>query len=301
MNMNKKAIIVYCLLLLFFVGAFFAYGKYEADNKIKKSNSPANSIDNLPINTANVTNATNTSNAQPDPKVIKKDVELPTIKRSDIPDPSEFYGGTGDKNGEYDTVLIDDIATEEPVSMVYSVKDDDLHFKSDKEIFDIYSVDDKKLYADIGADMMKDLAKSFNERSADQILKYGQIARQYLPDDIIWKYHESDIDNDGEQEKLITLTGFESNHWPDYAQVVKNNKIIFSADLNYDGAGIMPAKNGFYVEWGNDESFQDENGNWTGYCCPANHHKTLFEFQNGKLVPIKQWKVNHIWKKVIEG
>ena len=71
--------------------------------------------------------------------------------------------------------------------------------------------------------------------------------------------------------------------------------------MNYDGAGIMPAKNGFYVEWGNDESFQDENGNWTGYCCPANHHKTLFEFQNGKLVPIKQWKVNHIWKKVIEG
>lgn len=219
--------------------------------------------------------------------------ELPTIKRSQVPDYPLLLGRSTDR------VLVQDSSIEVPISLSYSQEIGLVHFKSDAELEKI--ITDSK----IGGAGFEVESDAWRDRIKDTISRFGQIARQYLPDDAITDYYEVDLDGDGTKEKLITLCGIGGNHCSDYAQVIKNNKVVFSAKLDGGGAGsgdgITPAKEGgFYIEWTEDGSFHDEKGEWVGLCCSVSHNKTLFQFKDGKIVPIKQWKILHIWKRVIE-
>lgn len=231
--------------------------------------------------------------------------ELPTIKRSKIPKYPALIGNSGGEDIE--TVFVYGDTIEEPISLSSSLSYSDevvpVHFKSDAEL--------EKIVADLSSSMRKaDFeieSKILRDQIKENISRSGHIARQYLPDDAVTDYYEVDVDGDGIKEELVTLCGIGgSHHCSGYAQIIKNDKVVFSVKLNGDGAGygdgITPAKEGgFYVEWTNDASFYDEKGRWVGLCCPVSHNKTLFQFKNGKFIPIKQWKTFHVWKRVIEG
>lgn len=230
----------------------------------------------------------------------------PTIKSSELP-PNLFdakgdfidygkekysflYNGIVGDNGKYTKVAVEDSPIEKPVSISYLNEHRPLNLKSDIEINEIV-IDAKE--DEIGM-------QSWRKRIAEQLLEYGQISRQYLPDYAITNYYEVDVDNDGIKEKLITFCRFGANHCSNSAEIIRGNEIIFSTQFYDNSRGIKPAQTGFYVDWTDEDSFRDDNGNESGLCCELSHNRTLFQFQNGKFTAIKQWEVPHIWKRVVD-
>lgn len=256
-----------------------------------------NVVNNSSSNTAIISDTVAAS-----PTASLEEVDLPTIKGSELPDPfdgsydkekhSFLYGGIVGDNGKYTKVAVEDTPIEKPISISYSNKVSLLHLKSDKEIEEIIATSGIK-YDELDIQNLKENINS-------QISEFGQIARQYLPYEKITGYYEADIDNDGTKEKLITVCSIGANHCSDYAEIIKSNEVIFSTQFYANSRGISPAKNGFYISWTDEESFRDEDGQESGLCCELSHNKTLFQFQGGKFVPIQQWKVPHIWKRVLE-
>lgn len=220
----------------------------------------------------------------------KNDVEvLPTIKSSELPNALDdsydweqyrfLHGGNVGEDGKYTRVLVDGEAVEESISIVFSEVVSDIQPKPVKETSNQY-------YPSI---------------IESQLKEYGELAQCYLPEETINNYYQADVDSDGEKEELLTLCSLGANHCSSRSEIIKDGKVIFSTDLGANGIGITPAIDGFYVEWTADDSYIDENGDIVGLCCLVNHHKTLFQFQDGKFKPVKQWKIDHIWKQVIGG
>lgn len=236
------------------------------------------------------------------------DEDLPTIGSSEIPDAfdangdydkdkySFLHGGIVGNNGKYTEVIVEDTPIEESVSVSYSNERHPLNLKSLDKISKI--INDFKVGGRIALDELD--KQNWQERVDGQLVKYGEIARQYLPHNAISGYYTIDIDNDGVKENLITICGIGSNHCSDYAEIVKGSEIIFSTQFYANSRGIKPAPNGFYIDWTDENSFRDDNGNESGLCCELSHHRTLFTFQNGQFIPIRQWEVPHIWKKVVD-
>jgi hypothetical protein len=235
------------------------------------------------------------------------EADLPTIKSSELPNAFDdnydrdkygfLHGSIAGENGKYTEVLVEDSPIEELVSISYSNERHQLNLKSDVEINElVVSRAKENRFIDDGIAM-----QSWREQIKGQLSQYGEIARQYLPYDAIVNYYAIDIDNDSVKEKLITICGISANHCSDYAEIIEGNEVIFSTELYANSRGISPAKDGFYVSWTDENDFYDKNGEWRGLCCELNYHKTQFLFKNGGFVPVKQWKVPLVWKKVVEG
>ena len=269
---------------------------------IKGSNEPSNAV-----------LLSNTISQRPVSSIVKDieeteenaaDMDLPTIKSSELPDSSDYYdrekysflhgGIVNVKDDKYTKVIVDDTPIEKPISILsYQNEHRPLNLKSDTEIEKIISKYQSTAYEDGMQSLQQEYVK-------EQIAEYGEIARQYLPDDAITSYYATDVDNDGIKEKLVTICGIGSNHCSDYAEIIKGNEVVFSTNFYTNSRGISPAPNGFYVDWTNEDSFTDENGNEVGQCCEFSHNKTQFIFKNNQFIPIKQWEVPHIWKRVVE-
>lgn len=224
--------------------------------------------------------------------------KLPTIKSSELPNAFEdydiekygfLYMGVVGEDGKYTKVIVEGDEVESKISISYSYEKSSIKIRSDEDIDEILKSFLESEYS----------FENDKEMVNEQISKYGDIARNYLPGEKIVDYYESDVDNDGVKEKLITTCWVGANHCADRAEIVKGNNIIFSTELGTNSRGIRPYQGGFAVLWTDENSFIDEDGVEHGACCEASHNKTLFSFENGKFVPTKQWKVSHIWKEVV--
>lgn len=249
-------------------------------------------------------NAVIVSNTTTSPK---EEEGLPIINISELPNALQdsfdeerygfLYGGIVGDNGKYTKVLVEGVPIEKPVSISYSNERRPLNLKTDAEINElvIKRATENRFIGD-ELEMQR-----WQKQIDEQLSRYGKIARQYLPYDAITDYHTADIDGDGVKEKLITVCGISANHCSDYAEIIKGNEIVFSTQLYTNSRGIRPTLNGFYINWTNKDSFRNEDGEEAGACCELSHNRTEFVFQNWQFVPIKQLKIPHIWKKVVDS
>ena len=127
----------------------------------------------------------------------------------------------------------------------------------------------------------------FIEQIKQNYNEYKDLAPFYLPVESIYT-EKFDVDGDKKDETIIFGCGIGGNHCPHNFDIVKDNKIIFSAGLS--GVNIKPTEtgNGFYLEWNNDE---DLTG---GYCCPWGYVRTKFVYENNKFIPVLEQKVYYL-------
>jgi hypothetical protein len=100
---------------------------------------------------------------------------------------------------------------------------------------------------------------------------------------------QADIDGDGIKETL-NLIDKGTNHCCSSAEVIRNNKVVFTFNDEYVINDIKPAENnnGFYIDWHNKNQYAE------GMCCPSGYIRTHFVMQNGKFIPIEEQTINYI-------
>ncbi|MDP3758678.1 MAG: hypothetical protein Q8Q86_03070 [Candidatus Daviesbacteria bacterium] len=131
--------------------------------------------------------------------------------------------------------------------------------------------------------------------------EYGQLALRYLPVNFVSSKKELDVNSDGRVETIITLAGVGSAAGRTlFADIIKDNKVIFRASDDEEKIDkskkpglyvwIDPTStgNGFYVNWHNDQHYQQ------GLCCPSGHMKTRFVYKDNKFVPIYEQEVIYL-------
>lgn len=152
--------------------------------------------------------------------------------------------------------------------------------KSDKEILPIINPEDE----------WASVAEARKERFIEQIEKYGDLARSFLPDDGIVFLNKFDVDADGSEETIIGICGDGGNHCPHKIIIVKEGKIIFSTWGSMSTKEMISSDtpNGFFIKWANDEQ---EN---QGFSSPSGYMKTRFVYEDGKFVPVYEQEILYV-------
>lgn len=116
--------------------------------------------------------------------------------------------------------------------------------------------------------------------------EFGILASNYLPEKGIVGIEKFDVDGDGASEVIVTTNYMgAADGGSSGADIIKNNKVVFSVDE--DQSTIVPADttDGFYVEWKNDNSSQ---------CCPSGYMRTRFVKNNGEFLPVYEQGVGFV-------
>jgi len=124
--------------------------------------------------------------------------------------------------------------------------------------------------------------------------EHGSFTTYTLPDQEIYKIDYFDVDGDNKDEAIVHKNyNCRADGGSTSADIVKDNKIIFSA--NGDDATIIPAdtNNGFYVE---QRLFDD-----SARCCSTGVLRTRFVLEDNQFVPIYEQKVKFMQVKEPEG
>ncbi len=124
--------------------------------------------------------------------------------------------------------------------------------------------------------------------------KYGPFTTYALPDYEIYEINYFDVDKDGKDEAIIHKNfNCRADGGSASADIVKDNKIIFSA--TGDDATIIPAdtNNGFYVE----QRLYDGSAR----CCSTGILRTRFVLESNKFVPIYEQEVKYMQVKEVEA
>lgn len=114
--------------------------------------------------------------------------------------------------------------------------------------------------------------------------KHGSFTTYTLPDQEIYKIDYFDIDGDNKDEAIVHKNyNCRADGGSTSTDIVKDNKIIFSADG--DDATILPAdtNNGFYVE----QRLSDNSAR----CCSTGVLRTRFVLKDNKFVPIYEQEI----------
>lgn len=131
----------------------------------------------------------------------------------------------------------------------------------------------------------------------DNIKNYGEIAQIFASGYYISKMDESDVDLDGEDEIILTLSLLMANHPPHKIVILKNSNIIFTYEGDYEGNKPLSidsnTNNGFYIEWNQPDDFAEY-----GYCCSSGHTKTRFVYENNKFKPVWEQRITYV--RVVE-
>lgn len=127
---------------------------------------------------------------------------------------------------------------------------------------------------------------SWKELYDEQIKKYGDLAKRFLPVDYITNLQEFDVDGDGVKEKIVSICGVGGNHCPHKIIIIKKDTIIFDVSAGLTSLDLKNSDNGngFYVQWVPTNSTDPK---WdVGLCCPPGYISTRFIFDKNKFVPI---------------
>lgn len=132
------------------------------------------------------------------------------------------------------------------------------------------------------------------QTATDNYQKHGSFTTYTLPDQEIYKIDYFDVDGDDKDEAIVHKNyNCRADGGSTSADIVKDNKIIFSA--NGDDATILPAdtNNGFYVE---QRLFDD-----SARCCSTGVLRTRFVLKDNQFVPIYEQEVKFMQVKEPES
>ncbi len=130
----------------------------------------------------------------------------------------------------------------------------------------------------------------FFDTYKQNIAQYGNLASRYLPISTIYT-KSFDVDGDGKKETLVFLSNVGGSHGSQEVQIIKNNKVIFTAhDSGGEGIDIMPSDtgNGFYTNTTNDDL------NRNGLCCSLGYIKTRFVYDGEVFKPLYEQTVYYL-------
>lgn len=129
----------------------------------------------------------------------------------------------------------------------------------------------------------------------------GELARHFLPEEVISDVKKFDVDDDGIEEQIISLCSLGSNHCPDKILIVKNERIIFRI-TGVVNPEITEAdtSSGFYLHW---SPWRTDGSKWdVGLCCMPGYFKTRFVNIDGEFLPVYEQEVlNFSVKDSVEG
>lgn len=135
-----------------------------------------------------------------------------------------------------------------------------------------------------GGDPIKDF---FGFYKTQNIQKYGDLARRFVgvagEGWSIDSLKNVDVDNDGKEETLLSLSLIGANIIGQRDVIIKGDKVIFSTDQT-TFSSLTPAtnSNGFFLEWA--DNFKKRDGYVT----------TRFIFDGSKFVPVYEQKTRYI-------
>jgi hypothetical protein len=122
--------------------------------------------------------------------------------------------------------------------------------------------------------------------------KYGDFTTYTLPNQEIYEINYFDVDGDNKNETIVHKNyNCRADDGSTSADIVKDNKIIFSA--TGDDSTILPAdtNNGFYLEQRLDDG--------SARCCSTGLLRTRFVYKEEKFVPIYEQEVKYMMVKEI--
>jgi len=128
--------------------------------------------------------------------------------------------------------------------------------------------------------------------------EYGSIVDRF------WSGGESiylkhfDVDGDKKDETIVYACGIGANHCPDQIFVIKNDKIIFSAQSGWTGLDLAKSDSGdgFYIHWVPSENVA--NTKWdTGLANMPGYMNTRFVLADNQFVPIYEQEVMYFEAK----
>jgi hypothetical protein len=186
---------------------------------------------------------------------------------------SEIWGGTM-PDDKWTSAIIREGSRTQPTTEI-SLEESDYN----QEVIELSPIKtDKEIY--IMEDNMG--AEIFTE----QINEFGDLARRFLPDDVIGPVEKFDVDKDGKDEQIISTCGLWGNGCPHQIVIVKDNKIIFRTG----GRDIVKTDNGngFTLIW--QKEYKD----------PYGEMRTRFVFEDGKFKPIYEQEVKYFRAEIIE-
>lgn len=127
----------------------------------------------------------------------------------------------------------------------------------------------------------------FSDVILENYSEFKDLASYYLPQASVYT-DKLDVDGDNIDETLVYSCNAGGNHCPHALDIIKNDKIIFSASLSGININPVETRNGFYLEWNNE---YDLTG---GYCCPWGYVRTRFVYEDNKFIPILEQKVDYL-------
>lgn len=132
------------------------------------------------------------------------------------------------------------------------------------------------------------------QTATENYQKHGSFTTYTLPEQEIYKIDYFDVDGDDKDEAIVHKNyNCRADGGSTSADIVKDNKIIFSA--NGDDATILAAdtNNGFYVE---QRLFDD-----SARCCSTGVLRTRFVLKDNQFVPIYEQEVKFMQVKETES
>ena len=132
--------------------------------------------------------------------------------------------------------------------------------------------------ASYAASLIDDNYKKAGDLIAGFLLKSGES---------VFTFENADIDNDGQQEQVVTAWGIGGNHPPHTGYIIKNNTILLTIPL--DAGGMYAAKdhNGFYVK----QSLYENNA---PLCCRTGYRLYRVVFEGGEYKPVWEQKIDYL-------
>ena len=157
------------------------------------------------------------------------------------------------------------------------------HIKTKEELFK---------EASFGATVDTDDINSYMDHYMKDIEEYGEIANRFIHESLgIAEIRKFDVDMDGKDETIITQCSYMANGCPHQFTIIKNNKVVFSADQGGRRLGLEEVEDGdgFYLYWTPIVGSEEE----TSYCCPTAEMKTRFIYEKGKFQAFTEQKISN--------
>ena len=148
-----------------------------------------------------------------------------------------------------------------------------------------------KKFSDVRKEILKteDGESSWMKAVDENYKEYGQLAVHFLANFQDIEMSDSfDVDNDGIKEKIVGLNSVGRANGGSYsAAIIKNNKVIFTADEDESFIVFADTPNGFYVQW---RSPKDKSAR----CCPMGYIRTRFIYDGEKFIPLYEQEVRYV-------
>ena len=235
--------------------------------------------------------------------LVNNSTEVQTIKTTDsvypwLYIPKKYFSESdlqwsGSEQGAYKNIAVyQSYPSLETKIKNYENKSDSLIYKSMDDIKNEFQdkqteIDNNQNIAERDKINLFDFWRS-EIRVKNSYAKYGTLSANYFPEKYIQSLDMYDVDGDGKKETIVILNYSDSaDGGSPTADVVKNDKVIFS--LREINSNIVPAEtnNGFYAEWRIPDDISP-------HCCDEGFMRTRFVYEDDVFKPLYEQEVRYI-------